>query len=46
MISDPDFWHFSFQESAMYDMPATIDFILNQTNKSKLRFNLAKLLII
>lgn len=30
------FWNFSFNEIALYDLPATIDFILNETGKDQL----------
>uniref|UniRef100_A0AAR5P0H5 AB hydrolase-1 domain-containing protein n=1 Tax=Dendroctonus ponderosae TaxID=77166 RepID=A0AAR5P0H5_DENPD len=40
---DPDrdmkkFWRFSFHEIGYYDLPATIDYILNITGKEKLHF--------
>lgn len=32
-----DFWDFSFHEMAIYDVPAMIDFILEQTGQTKLQ---------
>lgn len=34
--SDPLFWEFSFHEHAVYDLPATIDTILDKTGSKKL----------
>lgn len=36
--SDPQFWKFSFHEIGIYDIPATIDYMLNSTNQTKLAF--------
>lgn len=36
--SDPRFWNFSFHEIGMYDIPATIDYILERTNQTKLAY--------
>ncbi|XP_065225620.1 lipase 3-like [Planococcus citri] len=33
---DPEFWDFSYDEMGRYDLPETIDFILNKTNHSQL----------
>nr|XP_028585523.1 lipase member M-like [Podarcis muralis] len=33
-----DFWNFSFHEIAIYDIPATIDFILMKTRQEKLYY--------
>ena len=30
---DPQFWKFSFDEIARYDVPAVIDYVLNQTKQ-------------
>lgn len=35
-ITDQDFWNFSFQEMALYDIPANIKFVLEKTNQEKL----------
>ncbi|KAL1513236.1 hypothetical protein ABEB36_002670 [Hypothenemus hampei] len=40
---DPDkdleqYWRFSFHEIGVYDLPATIDYVLNKTGKSQLHF--------
>lgn len=32
------FWDFSWHEIGIYDVPATIDYILNRTEKSKLHY--------
>ena len=32
-VSNPDFWKFSWQEMAKYDLPAMIDYVLNTTNR-------------
>lgn len=32
------FWKFSWDEIAKYDLPATIDFILRETNNSALHY--------
>jgi len=34
----PIFWNFSFEEMGLYDLPAEIDFILNQTNQKQLSY--------
>ncbi|KAL1429422.1 hypothetical protein MTO96_002470 [Rhipicephalus appendiculatus] len=34
--NDPAFWKWSFEEIGMYDLPATVDYILNETGFSKL----------
>lgn len=36
--SNPDFWDFSWHEIGQYDLPATIDYILKKTNKTKLDY--------
>ncbi|VVC24403.1 Partial AB-hydrolase lipase domain,Serine aminopeptidase, S33,Alpha/Beta hydrolase fold [Cinara cedri] len=33
-----EFWNFSFHEMGIYDMPATIDYILERTNRSQLNY--------
>ncbi|KAF0885722.1 LIPG lipase, partial [Crocuta crocuta] len=33
-----EFWEFSFDEMAKYDLPATIDFILKKTGQDQLRY--------
>lgn len=33
-----EFWNFSFHEMGIYDLPATIDFILERTNQSQLYY--------
>ncbi|KAB0801208.1 hypothetical protein PPYR_05562 [Photinus pyralis] len=35
---EPKFWDFSFHEIAVYDLPAMIDYILNQTNQENLTY--------
>ncbi|KRZ56704.1 Gastric triacylglycerol lipase [Trichinella nativa] len=35
---DPKFWRFSWDEMAAYDFPATVDYILEKTEKETLRF--------
>ncbi|XP_075527149.1 gastric triacylglycerol lipase-like [Dermacentor variabilis] len=35
---DASFWNFSFQEMIEYDVPATIDYILRETGKSRLGY--------
>lgn len=34
--TDDQFWHFSWHEIGIYDLPASIDYILNQTSNSNL----------
>ncbi|XP_065776066.1 gastric triacylglycerol lipase [Muntiacus reevesi] len=34
----PEFWDFSFDEMAEYDLPSTIDFILKRTGQEKLHY--------
>lgn len=34
--ADKEFWDYSFQEITEYDLPDTIDFVLNKTGQSKL----------
>lgn len=36
--SDPKFWEFSWHEIGVYDIPSTIDYILWQTNQTKLAY--------
>lgn len=36
--SKPKFWDFSWHEIGVYDIPATIDYILQHTNQSKLAY--------
>ncbi|XP_055308819.1 lipase 1-like, partial [Sitodiplosis mosellana] len=36
--SDPQFWDFTWHEIGVYDIPATIDYILEHTNHTKLAF--------
>ncbi|NXI94042.1 LIPM Lipase, partial [Psophia crepitans] len=35
-VDQEEFWDFSFHEMAMYDLPAMVGFILNQTGQEKL----------
>lgn len=35
---DPRYWNFSWEEMAMYDLPATVDFILQHTAQSTLSY--------
>lgn len=35
---DAAFWNFSWHEIGIYDIPATIDYILEQTNQTKLSY--------
>lgn len=35
---DPEFWNFTFDEHGYFDLPASIDYILRSTGKSKLFF--------
>ncbi|NXG17882.1 LIPM Lipase, partial [Grallaria varia] len=35
-VHQEEFWDFSFHEMAIYDLPAMVDFILNQTDREKL----------
>ncbi|XP_018305312.1 lipase 3 isoform X2 [Mycetomoellerius zeteki] len=37
-IKDRDFWNFSWHEIGYYDLPATIDYILEKTGHSKLYY--------
>nr|CAD7398918.1 unnamed protein product [Timema cristinae] len=37
-IEDPEFWQFSWHEMGIYDLPATIDYILEQTMQKKLYY--------
>nr|CAD7266673.1 unnamed protein product [Timema shepardi] len=37
-IEDPEFWKFSWHEMGIYDLPATIDYILEQTMQKKLYY--------
>ncbi|XP_039191871.1 lysosomal acid lipase/cholesteryl ester hydrolase-like isoform X1 [Crotalus tigris] len=37
-VDQEDFWNFSFHEMAMYDLPATINFILKKTKKKQLYY--------
>lgn len=34
----PEFWQFSWHEIGYYDLPTMIDYILLQTNKTKLAY--------
>ncbi|XP_063710224.1 lysosomal acid lipase/cholesteryl ester hydrolase-like [Symsagittifera roscoffensis] len=36
--SDPDFWDFSFQEMAQFDLPATVNYILETTGYEKIYY--------
>lgn len=36
--NDPQFWDFSWHEIGVYDIPATIDYILKYTNQTKLSY--------
>uniref|UniRef100_A0A452FG53 Gastric triacylglycerol lipase n=1 Tax=Capra hircus TaxID=9925 RepID=A0A452FG53_CAPHI len=36
--NSPEFWAFSFDEMAEYDLPSTIDFILRRTGQEKLHY--------
>lgn len=36
--SDPKFWEFSWHEIGIYDIPATIDYVLQYTNQTKLSY--------
>lgn len=36
--ADREFWEFSWHEKAIYDIPAMIDFILNETSNTQLYF--------
>lgn len=35
---DSEFWNFSFDEMAQYDMPAVIDYVLNVTSKKQITY--------
>lgn len=35
---DVDFWDFSWHEIGVFDIPSTIDYILDQTNQTKLSY--------
>lgn len=37
-ISQPEFWDYSWDDFALNELPVTIDFILNKTNKNNLLF--------
>ncbi|KAL5281444.1 LIPA.2 family protein [Megaselia abdita] len=37
-IIDPRFWNFSITELAIYDLPASIDYILDYTNQEKIHY--------
>ena len=37
-VNDARFWEFDFDEMGTYDLPASIDYILNITGQSKLSF--------
>ncbi|XP_070609994.1 lipase member M-like [Erythrolamprus reginae] len=37
-VDQKEFWNFSFHEMAMYDLPATINFILKKTKKKQLYY--------
>ena len=37
-VEDSQFWNFSHHESALYDYPATIDYILGETGAPQLFF--------
>ncbi|XP_063627022.1 lipase 1-like [Cydia splendana] len=34
---DPEFWNYSFHEAGLYDLPTTIDYVLNATRKGNLK---------
>ena len=36
--SDPDFWKFSFDEHSLIDLPAMVEYVLNYTNQSQLKY--------
>lgn len=35
---DADYWDFSFDEMAKFDLPSTVDFILGETNNTELAY--------
>lgn len=37
-LEDPQFWKFSFDEMAKYDLPAMLDFVLEKTGVEKLHY--------
>nr|CAD7603736.1 unnamed protein product [Timema genevievae] len=37
-LEDPEFWQFSWHEMGIYDLPATIDYVLEQTAQRKLYY--------
>lgn len=37
-VNSPSFWNFTFHEIAVYDVPATIDYVLEQTKAAKLHY--------
>ncbi|XP_042860066.1 gastric triacylglycerol lipase-like [Penaeus japonicus] len=36
--NDPDFWRFSYDEMARYDLPSMLDYVANQTSAEKLHY--------
>ncbi|KOB70208.1 Lipase [Operophtera brumata] len=36
--TDSEYWNFSFDEMAQYDMPAVIDYVINATNKNQITY--------
>lgn len=36
--TDEDYWEFSWHQVGIYDLPATIDYVLQETAKSKLTY--------
>lgn len=36
--NDPEFWRFSFDEMAKYDLPAMLDYVLDQTGVEKVQY--------
>ena len=35
---DPDYWHFSFSEIGLYDLPAMIDYIYEENNQTPITY--------
>ncbi|XP_017768293.1 PREDICTED: uncharacterized protein LOC108556624 [Nicrophorus vespilloides] len=36
--SDMNYWNFSYHEMGYYDLPASVDYILNMTNQTKIQY--------
>lgn len=38
-VKDAEFWDFSFNEMAYYDLPSFVDYIINETGHDQIAYN-------